>query len=619
MRRGRVFPLVLALAACTDDLPTGPTKDPQFDIADAATDYKAGFYWLPPIVKPPVVAGNFDAGLSPVVEICELVDNTCGPVIATFTTTDGPDGELVQVNVENEHYFIKWHTDRFALNLTALYRVSVRAGVRNVLLGYADVQPVSNGRELKNVDTGEYIGLIDGRTLIIKFRIETGIVAHVEVQPPEASIDPGGTQQFVAIVRDLHDQIINADVSWFSSDVLVAFVDQNGLATAVGDGFTTITAMSQRISGSATLTVDGGVAVISAGEEHTCTLGKGGRAYCWGIGLWGQLGNGSIIFQQFSPLAVAGGLTFAAIETGRVHTCALTPTGQAYCWGFNFRGEIGNGSGDNSPCYASTLPCRLTPTEVLGGLSFISISAGNRNTCALTADHQAYCWGAGFAGALGNGTLADARTPSLVSGGHNFISISTGSDATCGVTITGEGYCWGQGQDGRLGNGTTVSTLAPTPVAGGLAFTTISVGYTHACGITTTGQAYCWGHNFWGKLGNGLSGSSANQTTPVPVSGGLIFSSISAGQEHTCGVTTTGQGYCWGEGGDGELGIGGFPLLRTTPVLVAGGLTWRSIEVGAYHSCGVTVENQRYCWGRLAYIGSLTGSHTVPALVNPLP
>jgi alpha-tubulin suppressor-like RCC1 family protein len=616
-KRALLILLGLGLWGCTDQFPTEPTMPPQPDIADAASGYKAGFYWLPPIVKPPLVTGNFDAGLSPVVEICELVDDTCGPVIATFTTTSGTGDELVQVNVENEHYFVKWHTDRFLLNIDAQYRVSVRAGVRNVLLGYADVQLVSTGRELRNVNTGEYIGLVDGRTLNIKFRIETGIVAHIEVQPPEATTVPGGNQQFVAVARDLHDQIINADVTWSSSDLVVAFIDHTGLAVALSEGFTTITATSQRISGSATFIVEGGVVVISGGEEHSCTLGKGSRAYCWGQGWHGQLGNGLTVRQQ-SPVAVAGELTFAAISTGGNHTCALTSAGKAYCWGWSFWGQVGNGSPEYTIC-PTAHPCQLTPSEVLGGHSFVSISGGHRNTCALTTDYEAYCWGAGSFGANGNGTLADERTPALVAGGWDFSSLSSGTDFACGVTFSGVVACWGRGADGRLGNGTTVSSLIPTTVAGGHTFTSITTGNNHACALTPSGEAYCWGHNFWGKLGNGASGSFANQSTPVRVSGGLLFSSISAGGEHTCGVTTAGQGYCWGEGSDGELGIGGFPILRNTPTPISGGLTWQSIEVGTNHSCGVTVDNQRYCWGRSLYIGSSPVANTVPSLVDPLP
>lgn len=618
IRRSLCLPLVAAMVACMDEFPTEPdARAPSYDIADATTAYKSGFYWLRPMVAQPSYSGTFDAELSPVVEICKLEADACTTLVATYTMSEGPGGELVRMSLEDEHYHVNWHTNEFDLSTSELYRVSVRAGIYDVLLGYAEVQPVSNGGGLKNVDTGEYIGLVDGRTLPIKFRIETGIVGSVEVRPIEATAEEGGTQQFIAILYDLHGNIMNDDVSWASSDENVATVDQTGLASAIDDGVTTITATSERMKGSATLTVEGGVViVISTGEDHSCTVDENGRAYCWGRGDLGQIGNGSTA-NQLRPVAVAAGLTFTRIEAGRFHNCALTADGQAYCWGYNFSGQIGNGSGPNNIC-AINQPCRLTPTEVLGGIVFTSLSAGTRNTCALTSDNRAYCWGEAAFGALGNGTQVDARTPQPVSGGHAFVTISTGLDAACAVTTDGQGYCWGAGGSGMLGNGSTATRLTPFPVAGGLTFTSIKVGSVHTCGLTMTGQAYCWGSGAFGKLGNGLL---ANQLTPVPVSGGLIFASISPGSGHTCGVTTTGQGYCWGSGGDGQLGIG-VSAIRTTPVLVMGGHTWASIETGTSHTCGVTVENRRYCWGR-GNSGQLgTGSPAnrgTPVLVAALP
>jgi alpha-tubulin suppressor-like RCC1 family protein len=672
--------LLLAIACSDQPLPTGPTAPgrPGFDIADASRNYKPGFYWLPPMVQQPAYSGIFDAALSPTVEICELVADVCGPVLATYSTTTGSGGELVRLDVDEQHFHVNWHTNEFDLSATKLYRVSVRAGIYETLLGYADVQPVSNGSGLKKVDTDEYIGLVDGRTLPIKFRIETGIVgnvevqpleaevepgdtqqfsailhdlhgnvmsadvtwassdgavatvdqtglataitegeatitatsermsgsatltvdrivASVEVQPLEAEVEPGATQQFVAILRDRHGNVMTADVTWASSDAAVATVNQTGLATAIDDGEATITATSEGVSGSATLTVEGGVVVVSAGRGHACALNPDGRAFCWGINDQGQLGIG-VLGNRISPVAVSGGLTFAAIASGDFHTCGITLLGQAYCWGNNQSGELGDAS----------LVRRLTPVAVSGGLSFVSISTGARNSCALTAGNQAYCWGEGGFGALGNGSSTRATTPQLVSGGHAFASISSGQQFTCGVTTAGVGYCWGLGTLGRLGNGSTSNRFTPVAVAGGLTFTSIRAGDIHACGVTTSGQGYCWGFGQNGRLGNG---TTTNSSTPQPVSGGLVFAEISAGGVHTCGVTTTGQGYCWGGNADGSLGTGS-GSSRSTPGAVIGGLTWASISasglIGVFGSesstpfaftCGVSVAGQTYCWG----------------------
>ncbi len=612
----RITLSVLLVAACSEQpLPTGLTpRGPQLDIADASGSYKSGFYWLPPMVAQPTYSGTFDAALSPTVEICELVSNACGTVIATYTSTDGPGGEPVRLNADEENYQVNWHTNQFTLNTTAFYRVSVRAGIDNTLLGYADLQPVSNGSGLKKIDTDEYIGLVDGRTLPIKFRIEAGIVGHLKVEPAEATKEPGDTQQFVAVLRDLHGNLMTDEVSWGSSDEAVAIVDQTGLATAIDDGTATITATSEQMSGAAMLTVeDGRLVMVDAGRGHSCAVALDGRAFCWGRNEEGQLGDGTVA-ERRTPTPVAGGLTFAAISTGDFHTCGLTTTGQAYCWGLNQFGGLGDGSQSR----------RLTPVPVSGGHIFASISAGGQNTCAITGDDVAYCWGAGFFGANGNGTQTNALTPVTVSGGHSFASITAGSQYACGVTTAGGGFCWGNNNSGRLGNGTTGNRLTPAAIAGDLTFSSLSTGGAHACGVTTSGEGYCWGGGGQGRLGNG---SVATFLTPQLVSGSIAFAQISAGGLHTCGVAVNGTGYCWGGNIDGSLGTGS-QLSRSTPGVVAAGHTWRSIVASGIvsfpgggsqftFSCGVTVENQTYCWGSGDF--GLLGNGSTADRLTPTP
>ena len=248
--------LFVAVAACTGDV-TAPSgaggADPAQTISDAAhSGAVPGFYFLPPMVPAPSFSGTFDGGLQPTVQICEMAGAVCGPVIAQYTTTSGTGGELVTVGASS--YQVSWHTNQFNLDPAKTYRISVYVGT--FLLGFADVDVVSSGKELKNVDTQQYIPLQDDRTLPIKFRIETGIAGQVIVSPDSASIPVGGTQQFTATVLDLHgNPIVGATPTWTSSAPAVATVDANGLATGVSPGLTTITATYQAASGSATLTV----------------------------------------------------------------------------------------------------------------------------------------------------------------------------------------------------------------------------------------------------------------------------------------------------------------------------------------------------------------------------
>jgi alpha-tubulin suppressor-like RCC1 family protein len=84
-------------------------------------------------------------------------------------------------------------------------------------------------------------------------------------------------------------------------------------------------------------------ATISAGNRQTCAITTGGTAYCWGYNDLGQLGSGTSGDSTSVPVAVAGGLTFTAIQTGARHTCALTSGGTVYCWGDDYYGQLGRG------------------------------------------------------------------------------------------------------------------------------------------------------------------------------------------------------------------------------------------------------------------------------------
>jgi alpha-tubulin suppressor-like RCC1 family protein len=350
---------------------------------------------------------------------------------------------------------------------------------------------------------------------------------------------------------------------------------------------------------------------LSAGWNHTCAASVAGAAYCWGSNGSGQLGDGTDS-NRFTPVAVAGGLVFQSISAGLSHTCGVTTSGAAYCWGFNDGGQLGDG----------TFGSRTSPVAVSGGLVFQAISAGSyRHTCGLTTGGAAYCWGENDDGQLGGSPAGSHRnSPALVSGSLVFQAISAGFQYACGLTTSGAAYCWGNNYLGRLGDGTDSSRFTPVAVAGGLVFQSISAGYYHTCGVTTSGAAYCWGNNLDGQLG-GVTHPATFSSTPVAVSGGLVFQAISASAgfySHTCGLTTGRAAYCWGDNDYGQLGNGtsGFYANRSIGA-VLGGLVFESINAGELHTCGLTSTGAAYCWGD-SRNGQLGNRWTTPNRLSPV-
>jgi alpha-tubulin suppressor-like RCC1 family protein len=329
-----------------------------------------------------------------------------------------------------------------------------------------------------------------------------------------------------------------------------------------------------------------------------------------------------------TPAAMSTSLVFTSVEAGRSHSCGLTAAGTAYCWGANQNGELGNGFGS-----IASAP----PVMVLGGHTWAVVRPGSSSTCGVTTSGNGYCWGTNGQGQLGDGTTTGSLVPVAVTAGETWATIDPGGIYACGVTTSGAGLCWGNNFYGNLGNGskhnsTNLEQTSRTQISGNHAWAAIEAtdgGYT--CGVTTAGAAYCWGTGSNGVLGNGST--TAAQQTPVAVSGGLDFASLSGSEHHICGLTTSGAAHCWGVDSFGQLGsgramgggetTGGYAssAKETIPQAVAGNLTFEAIAPGNdFFTCGVVTGGQAYCWGRNTRIGtgatdSLIGT-SVPTAVG---
>jgi len=400
----------------------------------------------------------------------------------------------------------------------------------------------------------------------------------------------------------------------------------NGVATFAdlrvdkpGSGYTLVATSGAVHASSSPFDVKVTFTDVAAGGLHTCGLTSGG-VYCWGADTYGQLGGatGAVIADSV-PVLVPSLLQFIQVAGGEEHTCALSRGGVAFCWGHNDQSQLGDGTrnGPDQCPGAQTLlvQCDTAPAQVAGSgvspLAFASISSGPLalHTCSLTAGGTAYCWGYNYSGQIGDNTTTNRPAPTQVVGAGTaplvFTALSAGGVHTCGVTADNALYCWGYNAFGELGDGTLTDRYTPAQVTGSgsapLRFTAVTARRLHSCGLTTDGAVYCWGSNALGELGDG---STTGENTPVLVTGSgtppLVFTSIGGGDIHTCGVTTVGALYCWGFNHNGQLGDS-TTTNSATPVHVRGSgigpLVFTAVAAGEGHTCGLTMGHTVYCWG----------------------
>ncbi|ROR73562.1 RCC1 domain-containing protein [Bogoriella caseilytica] len=293
------------------------------------------------------------------------------------------------------------------------------------------------------------------------------------------------------------------------------------------------------------------------------------------------------------------GKTVTAISTGTSHSCAVAD-GEAYCWGLGAEGQLGDGQNTGS-----AVPVAVDTSGVLAGKTITAISTGSFLSCAV-ADGGAYCWGLGE---LGDGQTTTSAVPvavdtSGVLAGKTVTAITVGFVRQC-LIADGGAYCWGMNADGRLGTGDTVYSAVPVAVdtsgvLAGKTVTAISAAPNHAC-VIADGGAYCWGSSLHGMLGTGQTGVSY---VPVAVDtsgvlAGKTVTAITTASHHTCAVADGGA-YCWGSGGFGRLGNGD-TATSAVPVAVdtsgaLGGKAVTAIGASETTSCAVA-DGGAYCWG----------------------
>ncbi|GAA2758957.1 cell wall anchor protein [Actinopolymorpha rutila] len=357
------------------------------------------------------------------------------------------------------------------------------------------------------------------------------------------------------------------------------------------------------------------------------------QVWAWGYNVFGQVGDGtttsSITPVQVAQGAMPAGTRVVAISAGGNHTVALDANGQAWTWGQNNSGQLGDGS-----TTSRTAPVQVAQGAIPAGTKLIAVAAavGGEHTVALDADGRAWAWGNNSFGQLGDGSTANSTVPVQVAqgampSGTKLTAVFAGRFHTLALDTNGRMWAWGNNFYGQLGDGTTATRTSPVQVTdgampSGTKLVAVSAGWGHTVALDSEGHAWAWGNNAYGQLGNG---THTGAVTPVQVVQGAIpdgtrLTRISAGSFHTVVLSDDGHAWAWGDNYDGEVGDG-TGIDRSSPVAVVQGAMPEgtkliAIACGDFHTMALDEDGQAWGWGY--NLDSQLGDGTYTSRTSPV-
>ena len=319
------------------------------------------------------------------------------------------------------------------------------------------------------------------------------------------------------------------------------------------------------------------VGAVACGLRNT----TGGNLFCFGKSSVGDLGLGTITSQALP--ARVGTATWNSVAVGYFNACGVQANGALFCWG-------------NNPSPSSPLQYGTSPTQIGTATDWSSITLSIATIAGLRAGGAAYLWGDNSLGAAGIAQLGEIAQPTAISGTvTGWTSVVAGNSSGCGIAA-GKAYCWGFEADGSLGDGSPADLYAPTRT-GSDRWLSVVTGIFSTCGVRSDQAALCWGFDLNAGVGLG-------NTDPAPAPTRLdaaSWTAITATNQDTglatfCGIRG-GTLVCWGNNSTGAVGIGNTttPQLTPVPVSVTGAIPWTEVS-SSTHACAIR-SGQLYCWG----------------------
>ena len=240
------------------------------------------------------------------------------------------------------------------------------------------------------------------------------------------------------------------------------------------------------------------------------------------------------------------------VSCGWSHTAVVTSEGELLTFGYGFTGRLGH----DRLSEHEWVPRRVK--ETLVEKCVVQVSCGEHHTAVITSDRELYVL---------HRLLDPVSSAPLV---KSAVGVSCGNCHTAVITSKGELFTFGVGDEELLGPpGEGYDLLAPTRVEGklvGKRVVQVSCDYFCTAAITSTGELFTYGNGDSGNLGHGDGLGIEWMPRRVEALARNRVVQVSCGGDITAAVTSTGELFNFGYGGDGQLGHGSWDDTHDSPL-----------------------------------------------------
>ncbi len=327
-------------------------------------------------------------------------------------------------------------------------------------------------------------------------------------------------------------------------------------------------------------------AMVRAGVDHSMVLKPDGTVWTWGYNAKGQLGDGSTT-DKWVPTMVNALTGVVSIGAGDFFSLAVTTDGSVYAWGDNGAGQLG----DTSPMQ------RTTPARVGTLTNITAVGAGASFSVAIAADGAVWTWGANDKGQLGDGTTTPHALPMQVPGIAGAQAVAAGEKHALVLRSDGTMLAWGNNDSYQLGDNSNITRLSPVAVSALTGVVAIGAGSHHTMAVRSDGTSWGWGLATYGRLGLGYDTSYAPVPTAIAVSAALSAVDGSSFRAYSIARSSDGVVWGWGENGTGQLGDGNPGTYKLTPESISTLVSVVAVAAGGSHTLAITSDGSVWAWG----------------------